>query len=89
MAEDSASIKRAVIQQIQTEAQVANARTLIEKLQGSCFTSCVPTPGSSLSNGESSCMTNCMEKYMASWNIVNATYIARIKQEQTSGSLRG
>ncbi|PHH54661.1 Mitochondrial import inner membrane translocase subunit TIM13 [Ceratocystis fimbriata CBS 114723] len=89
MADDSASIKRAVIQQIQTEAQVANARTLIEKLQGSCFTSCVPTPGSSLSSGESACMTNCMEKYMASWNIINATYISRIKQEQASGSLRG
>lgn len=42
---------------------------------------CVPKPGTSLSSSEQSCVTNCMEKYMAAWNLVNSTYIARLRGE--------
>ena len=41
----------------------------------------MPTPGSSLSSSETSCVTACMEKYMAAWNLVNSTYIGRLKSE--------
>ncbi|KAK1970371.1 Tim10/DDP family zinc finger protein [Colletotrichum eremochloae] len=78
---DSDSVKRSVMQQVLQEANMANARVLIEKLQENCFEKCVPKPGSSLSSGESTCMTSCMEKYMAAWNQVNNAYINRIKQE--------
>ncbi|KAF5659930.1 mitochondrial import inner membrane translocase subunit TIM13 [Fusarium heterosporum] len=78
---DSTQVKAAVIKQVQQEANLANARTLIEKLQETCFEKCVPKPGTSLSSGESSCMTSCMEKYMAAWNMVNSAYITRLRQE--------
>ncbi|KAL5092639.1 hypothetical protein Trisim1_001193 [Trichoderma cf. simile WF8] len=79
---DSSSIKQSVMKQVLAEANLANARVLIEKLQENCFEKCVPKPGSSLSSSEQTCMTSCMEKYMAAWNQVNAAYINRIRQEQ-------
>lgn len=36
----------------------------------SCYERCVPKPGSSLSSGETTCFTNCMDKYMAAWKFV-------------------
>ncbi|KAK7417913.1 protein translocase subunit [Neonectria magnoliae] len=83
---DSGAVKQAVMKQVLAEANMANARVLIEKLQENCFDKCVPKPGSSLSSGEQSCMTSCMEKYMAAWNQVNSAYIARIRQEQANNS---
>ncbi|KAF6815670.1 mitochondrial import inner membrane translocase subunit tim13 [Colletotrichum sojae] len=78
---DSGSVKQAVMKQVLQEANLANARVLIDKLQENCFEKCVPKPGTSLSSGETTCMTSCMEKYMAAWNQVNTAYINRIKQE--------
>ncbi|EFQ28592.1 Tim10/DDP family zinc finger [Colletotrichum graminicola] len=83
---DSDSVKRSVMQQVLQEANMANARVLIEKLQENCFEKCVPKPGSSLSSGETTCMTSCMEKYMSAWNQVNLAYINRIKQESVKGN---
>ncbi|KAH7162440.1 Tim10/DDP family zinc finger-domain-containing protein [Dactylonectria estremocensis] len=84
---DSSAVKQAVMKQVLAEANMANARVLIEKLQENCFDKCIPKPGSSLSSGEQTCMTSCMEKYMAAWNQVNSAYIARLRQEQTNGGL--
>ncbi|KAF6844918.1 mitochondrial import inner membrane translocase subunit tim13 [Colletotrichum musicola] len=78
---DSSSVRQAVMKQVLQEANLANARVLIDKLQENCFEKCVPKPGTSLSSGETTCMTSCMEKYMAAWNQVNTAYINRIKQE--------
>lgn len=47
----------------------------------------MPKPGASLSSGEQTCLTGCMEKYMAAWNVVNATYIRRIQQEVGSNGI--
>ncbi|KAJ0164137.1 Mitochondrial import inner membrane translocase subunit TIM13 [Colletotrichum tanaceti] len=83
---DSESIKQSVMKQVLQEANMANARVLIENLQENCFKRCVPKPGSSLSSGETTCMTSCMEKYMSAWNQVNTAYISRIKQESSNPS---
>ncbi|KAH6998702.1 Tim10/DDP family zinc finger-domain-containing protein [Ilyonectria robusta] len=83
---DSSAVKQAVMKQVLAEANMANARVLIEKLQENCFDKCIPKPGSSLSSGEQTCMTSCMEKYMAAWNQVNSAYIARLRQEQANGN---
>jgi import inner membrane translocase subunit TIM13 len=56
--------------------------TIYQKVNEHCFEKCVPKPGSSLSSGETSCFTNCMEKYMAAWNTVSKQYINRIQAEQ-------
>ena len=53
-----------------------------QKVNEHCFEKCVPKPGSSLSSGETTCFTQCMEKYMAAWNTVSRQYINRIQQEQ-------
>ena len=53
-----------------------------KKINDHCFERCVPKPGSSLSSGETTCFTQCMEKYMAAWNTVSRQYIGRIQQEQ-------
>ncbi len=53
----------------------------MQNINEKCFERCVPKPGASLSSGEQTCLTQCMEKYMAAWNEVNATYIRRIQQE--------
>jgi len=58
-----------------------DADTHPQNINEKCFERCVPKPGSSLSSGEQTCLTQCMEKYMAAWNEVNATYIRRIQQE--------
>ncbi|KAL6869338.1 protein translocase subunit [Amphichorda felina] len=81
---DSKQVKEAVMKQVSSEANLANARVLIEKVQENCFEKCVPKPGSSMSSNEQSCATSCMEKYMAAWNQVNSAYINRIRQEQGS-----
>ncbi|KAK3296018.1 Tim10/DDP family zinc finger-domain-containing protein [Chaetomium fimeti] len=78
---DSDSVKKAIIKQALQATNTANARTLIENINEKCFERCVPKPGSSLSSGEQTCLTSCMEKYMAAWNEVNSTYIRRIQQE--------
>ncbi|KAH8754474.1 Tim10/DDP family zinc finger-domain-containing protein [Hyaloscypha finlandica] len=78
--------KAAVMNQVRQEAAMTNARQLIEKVNEHCFEKCVPKPGSSLSSGETTCFTQCMEKYMAAWNTVSRQYINRIQQEQGRSS---
>lgn len=53
----------------------------LQKVNEHCFEKCVPKPGSSLSSGESSCVTMCMDKYLAAWNKVNASLLQRMQQE--------
>ncbi|KAL2213422.1 hypothetical protein CC79DRAFT_1391374 [Sarocladium strictum] len=79
---DSASVKQQLMQKVQVEAQTANLRMLLEKIQENCFEKCVPKPGASLSSGEQTCVTTCMEKYMQAWNQVNSAFINRVRAEQ-------
>ncbi|OCK99044.1 uncharacterized protein K441DRAFT_540845 [Cenococcum geophilum 1.58] len=85
----SSDPKTAVMRQIQQEAAVQNARMLVEKLNEHCFERCVPKPGNTLSKGEESCFTACMEKYMTAWNVVSRQYVARIQKEASTGGLGG
>lgn len=56
-----------------------------QKLNEHCFDRCIPTPGSSLSSGESTCYTNCMEKYMAAWNTTSRQYLTHVQKGAGSG----
>ncbi|KAH8894811.1 mitochondrial import inner membrane translocase subunit tim-13 [Thozetella sp. PMI_491] len=84
---DSEAVKKAVIQQVLSESNMANARQLIEKINENCFEKCLPKPGTSISSSEKTCVTQCMEKYMAAWNQVNAAYLRRIQSEVGNHSL--
>ncbi|KAI5779718.1 Tim10/DDP family zinc finger protein [Geopyxis carbonaria] len=72
------------MREIQQQQSIENARTLIEKINENCFEKCIPKPGSSLSSGETTCLTNCMQKYMNAWNTVSTAYIQRIKSDPSS-----
>lgn len=76
--------KQALMQTIQQQQNIENARVLIEKINSNCFEKCVPKPGSSLSSGEKTCLTSCMQKYMNAWNAVSSAYILRIKNDPSS-----
>ncbi|KAL8925641.1 MAG: hypothetical protein Q9172_002145 [Xanthocarpia lactea] len=76
----SSDPKTQIMNQIRQEAAVNNARALINKLNGHCFDKCIPSPGSSLSSREQSCLSSCMEKYMGTWNTVSRVYIAQIQK---------
>ncbi|KAF3065339.1 Tim10/DDP family zinc finger-domain-containing protein [Daldinia decipiens] len=80
--DSSESIKAEVIKQVKTQYALENARLLIEKINEHCFERCVPKPGPSISSSESTCFTQCMEKYMSAWNSVSSTYIDRLRREQ-------
>ncbi|KAJ5565612.1 Mitochondrial intermembrane space translocase subunit Tim13 [Penicillium sp. DV-2018c] len=79
--QSSEEIKQAVLRQLQQETAMTNARALIGKINKHCFKACVPTPGSSLSTKENTCLSDCMDKYIAMWNVTSKTYIARVNVE--------
>jgi hypothetical protein len=52
-----------------------------QRVNNNCFEHCFPTPGSSMTSSEETCISNCMEKYISMWNVVNRTYVGRISSE--------
>ncbi|KEY70222.1 hypothetical protein S7711_04331 [Stachybotrys chartarum IBT 7711] len=81
---DSTAIKQRLKKEMLDESNMANARLLIEKLQDTCFQSCIQKPSSSLSSSDKACLEHCMNKYMQAWNLVNSAYINKIRQIQSS-----
>ncbi|KAF8423667.1 Tim10/DDP family zinc finger-domain-containing protein [Tirmania nivea] len=80
--------KEVVMTELRNQAniQIPNAKTnLCQAINNNCFNRCVPKPGSSLSSAEESCLTKCMDKYMAAWNIVSRQYLAREQKEGNGG----
>ncbi|WPG98714.1 Mitochondrial import inner membrane translocase subunit TIM13 [Acrodontium crateriforme] len=76
----SEAAKTQLMDTVRQQAAMQNARLLVEKLNEHCFERCVPKPGSSLSSGESTCYTACMDKYMASWNTVSRQYLSHVQK---------
>ncbi|KAI4143069.1 MAG: hypothetical protein L6R39_004720 [Caloplaca ligustica] len=81
----SSDPKSQIMDQIRQEAAVNNARALITKLNAHCFEKCIPSPGTSLSKREEGCLSACMEKYMATWNVVSRTYIGQVQKMAGQG----
>ncbi|QKX59892.1 uncharacterized protein TRUGW13939_07034 [Talaromyces rugulosus] len=77
----STELKNALMKQVQAEAAMTNARALVSKINENCFDRCITSPGSSLSSGETSCLSSCMEKYISVWNTTSRTYINRVQLE--------
>ncbi|KAE8378363.1 Tim10/DDP family zinc finger-domain-containing protein [Aspergillus bertholletiae] len=74
-------VKTAIVKQLQQEAAMANARNLIGKVNEHCFEACIPTPGSSITTQEETCLSQCMEKYISFWNAASRTYVSRVARE--------
>lgn len=47
-----------------------------------CYEKCVPTPGTSLSQRENTCMSACAQKYMNAWDVVSRSYVAQLQQQR-------
>jgi len=79
-------IKQQIMDQVRQEAALNNARLLVEKINANCFDKCVPKPGTSLSSGETTCLNQCMDKYVAAWNTVSQYYLAQAQKQVGPGS---
>ncbi|KAJ2899959.1 protein translocase subunit [Coemansia aciculifera] len=77
-----AAKKEEVKQQVKQELAMANAQELINSVNKQCFKLCIPNPGTSLSSSEQASLSRCMDKYLASWDVVSRAYVARVNQEK-------
>ena len=68
---------------------ILTSANISKKLNEHCFERCVPKPASTLSKGEETCFSQCMEKYMGAWNTVSRQYIGIIQKEAGSTSISG
>lgn len=65
--------------EIGQELAIANATELVNKITENCFEKCVQYPETSLTPTQDTCVNQCLEKYMRSWNVISKTYIHRIQ----------
>lgn len=49
----------------------------LQRVNENCFHNCITTPGSTMTPADSTCISQCMEKYISLWNSVSKTYISR------------
>ncbi|KAK2756730.1 protein translocase subunit [Arachnomyces sp. PD_36] len=85
----SAEMKTKIINQVQAEAAMNNARTLVQKLNEHCFDKCISTPQSSLSSRDESCLNMCFQKYVGTWNLTSRAYVARLGKENAGSGMGG
>ncbi|ORX74318.1 hypothetical protein DL89DRAFT_264235 [Linderina pennispora] len=67
--------------QVRKEMAMANAQELINNINKHCYKMCLGNPGSSLSSTDEGCLGRCMDKFLASWDVVSRAYIGRVQQE--------
>ncbi|RCK58987.1 Mitochondrial import inner membrane translocase subunit TIM13 [Candida viswanathii] len=78
----SQEIKAQLQSQISQELAAANATELVRTITENCFDKCILIPKDTLSPQELTCIAQCREKYMRSWNVISKAYVGRIQQEQ-------
>ncbi|EJT52520.1 import inner membrane translocase subunit tim13 [Trichosporon asahii var. asahii CBS 8904] len=76
--------KEQLKQQIQQELAVAGAQQLINKITENCFAKCITRPGTSLGASDERCLTQCMTLYMAAFDQVSRSYVARVSKERNA-----
>lgn len=74
-------------QRVAAEVAMANAQQLISKATEKCYVKCVPSPSTSLSGKEQTCVERCLERYFEAFNIVSSTYVHRVAAERQAGSI--
>lgn len=79
-----ALIKTQLQEQITQELAVANATELVNKITQNCFDKCVLQPQDQITAQQNTCVNQCLEKYMRSWNVISKTYVARIQKEKAA-----
>ncbi|XP_076922996.1 mitochondrial import inner membrane translocase subunit Tim13-like [Bidens hawaiensis] len=57
--------------QLKVQLAQAYAEEFLETVRGKCFDKCITKPGSSLSGGESSCISRCVDRYIEATSIIS------------------
>ncbi|KAL8201003.1 hypothetical protein R6Q57_012342 [Mikania cordata] len=57
--------------QLKVQLAQAYAEEFLETVRGKCFEKCITKPGSSLSGGESSCVSRCVDRYIEATGIIS------------------
>ncbi|CAO1635998.1 unnamed protein product [Sympodiomycopsis kandeliae] len=81
--------KEAIKRQVSSEIAMANAQELITKSTDKCYAKCIPSPGTSLSSKEETCLDRCLQRYFEAFNIVSQTYVRRVANERNTGATLG
>ncbi|KAJ7352584.1 Tim10/DDP family zinc finger-domain-containing protein [Mycena olivaceomarginata] len=74
--------KEAVMNAVRNEIALTNAQQLMNSANERCYKACITKPGTSLSSGEQTCLSRCLDRYMEAFNIVRRTYVARLGRER-------
>ncbi|KAK7032972.1 zf-Tim10-DDP domain-containing protein, partial [Favolaschia claudopus] len=74
--------KEAVMNAVRNEIALTNAQQLMNSANEKCYKACVTKPGTSLSSGEQTCLSRCLDRYMDAFNIVRRTYMTRLSKER-------
>ncbi|KAF3340333.1 Mitochondrial import inner membrane translocase subunit Tim13 [Carex littledalei] len=61
----------ALMTQIKSQLAEAYAQEFLETVGNKCFAKCVTKPGTSLSGGESSCVSRCVDRYIEATGIIS------------------
>ncbi|EDW70966.1 mitochondrial import inner membrane translocase subunit Tim13 [Drosophila novamexicana] len=73
--------KGEVISQVRQQIAVANAQEMLSKMTEKCFKKCIYKPGKALDGTEQRCITQCMDRFLDTWNLVSRTYGNRLERE--------
>ncbi|KAF8207559.1 Tim10/DDP family zinc finger-domain-containing protein [Mycena galopus ATCC 62051] len=74
--------KEAVMNAVRNEIALTNAQQLMNSANERCYKACITKPGTSLSSGEQTCLSRCLDRYMEAFNIVRRTYMTRLSKER-------
>ncbi|KAL9936492.1 hypothetical protein V8E36_004560 [Tilletia maclaganii] len=79
--------KEAIKAELQQQIAQENAQRLVTTATEKCYAKCVPSPSTSLSSREQTCLTRCLDQYLKAFNIVSQTYVQRIAAERQASGL--
>lgn len=66
---------------IKAEVAAALWNELIDEMSEKCFNICLKKPGVSLDSYEQRCLSNCMDRFIDSYNTITRTFMSRVEAE--------
>ena len=63
--------------QVRSQIQVQMMQEMMTKMSENCFKVCTSTRGNGLDNNEKYCLSNCIDRYADTLNVVSQTLGAR------------
>ncbi|EDV96663.1 mitochondrial import inner membrane translocase subunit Tim13 [Drosophila grimshawi] len=74
-----------VMSRLREQIAVAHVQEMLSKMTSKCFNKCISKPGKALDGTEQRCITQCMDRFIDTWDHVSRTYGNRIQREQAKG----